>query len=69
MSYQVSTHMFSRHQIRFELPHCQVVQPDVGRVEGLTEAMRVCELARDRNKIVVPHCWKTGIGIAGTLNH
>ena len=43
-----------------------VVQPDVGRVGGLTEARRVCELAAERNLLVVPHGWKTGITIAAT---
>ena len=45
-----------------------VVQPDVGRVGGLTEAMRVCQLAQDRGRLVVPHCWKTGIGIAASAH-
>jgi L-rhamnonate dehydratase len=43
-----------------------VVQPDIGRVGGISEAVRVVEMALDRGKIVVPHCWKTGIGIAAT---
>jgi len=43
-----------------------VVQPDVGRVGGLTEARRVCNLAADRGRLVVPHGWKTGITIAAT---
>ena len=41
-----------------------VLQPDVGRVGGLTEALRVCRIAADRGRAVVPHCWKTGLGIA-----
>jgi L-alanine-DL-glutamate epimerase-like enolase superfamily enzyme len=45
-----------------------VAQPDVGRVGGLTEARRVCQMAADRNRIIVPHCWKTGIGIAATAH-
>jgi len=45
-----------------------VAQPDVGRVGGLTEARRVCELAADRGRLVVPHCWKTGIGIAASAH-
>ena len=45
-----------------------VVQPDVGRVGGLTEALRVCHLAQDRGRLVVPHCWKTGIGIAASAH-
>ena len=43
-----------------------VAQPDVGRVGGITEAMRVVEMAADRGKVIVPHCWKTGIGMAAT---
>jgi L-alanine-DL-glutamate epimerase-like enolase superfamily enzyme len=43
-----------------------VVQPDVGRVGGLTEARRVCELAAERGRLVVPHGWKTGITVAAT---
>jgi L-alanine-DL-glutamate epimerase-like enolase superfamily enzyme len=43
-----------------------VVQPDVGRVGGLTEALRVCRLAEERGRIVVPHGWKTGLTVAAT---
>jgi L-alanine-DL-glutamate epimerase-like enolase superfamily enzyme len=42
----------------------QVAQPDVGRVGGLTEARRVCELAAARGRLIVPHAWKTGISVA-----
>jgi L-alanine-DL-glutamate epimerase-like enolase superfamily enzyme len=45
-----------------------VVQPDVGRVGGLTEARRVAMLARDRGLTVVPHCWKSAIGIAASAH-
>jgi L-rhamnonate dehydratase len=61
-------------QTRFEFAdlmdrgRVDVAQPDVGRVGGITEAMRVAQMARDRGKIVVPHCWKTGIGIAATAH-
>lgn len=41
-----------------------VVQPDVGRVGGLTEARRVCDMAGKAERIVVPHAWKTGISVA-----
>jgi len=43
-----------------------VVQPDVGRVGGLTEALRVCRLAEERGITVVPHGWKTGLTVAAT---
>jgi L-alanine-DL-glutamate epimerase-like enolase superfamily enzyme len=42
----------------------QVDQPDIGRVGGLTEARRVCDLAAERGRLVVPHAWKTGISVA-----
>ena len=45
-----------------------VAQPDIGRVGGFTEAMRVCHMAEDRGRLVVPHCWKTGIGIAASAH-
>lgn len=45
-----------------------VAQPDVGRVGGFTEAKRVCDMAADRGKLIVPHCWKTGIGIAASAH-
>jgi L-alanine-DL-glutamate epimerase-like enolase superfamily enzyme len=45
-----------------------VVQPDVGRVGGLTEARRVCTLAGQRGLPIVPHAWKTGISIAAAAH-
>jgi L-alanine-DL-glutamate epimerase-like enolase superfamily enzyme len=45
-----------------------VVQPDIGRVGGLTEAIRVCRLAEDRRLTVVPHLWNTGISVAAAVH-
>ena len=45
-----------------------VAQPDVGRVGGLTEARRVCDLAAERGRLIVPHGWKTGITVAATAH-
>lgn len=45
-----------------------VIQPDVGRVGGLTEAKRVCDFAEDKGVLVVPHCWKSAIGIAASAH-
>lgn len=45
-----------------------VVQPDVGRVGGFTEAMKVCAMAEERALHIVPHCWKTGISAAATAH-
>ncbi len=45
-----------------------VLQPDVGRVGGFTEALKVARLAADRKRLIVPHCWKSGIGIAASVH-
>lgn len=45
-----------------------VLQPDVGRVGGFTEARQVCQIAADRGRLIVPHCWKSGIGIAASAH-
>jgi L-alanine-DL-glutamate epimerase-like enolase superfamily enzyme len=46
----------------------QVVQPDVGRVGGIGEAKIVCDMAKERGRTIVPHCWKTGISISATAH-
>jgi len=45
-----------------------VVQPDIGRCGGLTEARRIVRYAEDRGRLVVPHCWKSAIGIAASAH-
>ncbi len=45
-----------------------VLQPDVGRVGGFTEAKKVAQIAADRGRLIVPHCWKSGIGIAASAH-
>jgi L-rhamnonate dehydratase len=45
-----------------------VLQPDVGRVGGFTEARKVAQIAADGGQLVVPHCWKSGIGIAASAH-
>jgi L-alanine-DL-glutamate epimerase-like enolase superfamily enzyme len=56
----------SRHEfeVLLDAGGVQVAQPDIGRVGGFTEALRVCELARARDRLIVPHAWKTGISAA-----
>ncbi|MGD0424514.1 MAG: mandelate racemase/muconate lactonizing enzyme family protein [Candidatus Bathyarchaeia archaeon] len=48
--------------------HIDIAQPDIGRVGGITEAKRVAEYAAIRNRRIIPHCWKTGIGIAASVH-
>jgi L-alanine-DL-glutamate epimerase-like enolase superfamily enzyme len=43
-----------------------VLQPDIGRVGGFTEARKVAEIAADRGRTIVPHCWKSAIGLEAT---
>ncbi len=45
-----------------------VLQPDVGRVGGFTDARKVVKIAEKRKKLIVPHCWKSGIGIAASAH-
>jgi L-alanine-DL-glutamate epimerase-like enolase superfamily enzyme len=60
----------TRHEFRelIERGQVGVVQPDVGRVGGLGEALAVCEMARRHGLAVVPHCWKTGVSISATAH-
>ncbi|BDG60129.1 mandelate racemase/muconate lactonizing enzyme family protein [Caldinitratiruptor microaerophilus] len=45
-----------------------VVQPDVSRCGGLTEALRIADLAYTRGRMVVPHAFSTGILLAASLH-
>jgi L-alanine-DL-glutamate epimerase-like enolase superfamily enzyme len=58
-------HEFEQYVARDALA---VLQPDVGRVGGLSEARRVTRLAADNDLRVVPHGWKTGITVAATAH-
>lgn len=46
----------------------RVLQPDIGRVGGFSEAVKVAKIAAERNLMIVPHCWKSGIGIAASAH-
>jgi L-alanine-DL-glutamate epimerase-like enolase superfamily enzyme len=51
-----------------ERGNIDVAQPDVGRVGGFLEAKRVCDLAAAHSRIIVPHCWKTGLSVTATAH-
>ena len=51
-----------------DIGRVQVAQPDVGRVGGIGEAKIVCDMALERGRTIVPHCWKTGISISATAH-
>jgi L-rhamnonate dehydratase len=44
-----------------------LVQPDVTRCGGITEWLRIAELAREHGLETVPHAWKSGIIKAASL--
>lgn len=45
----------------------RIVQPDIARVGGISEAMRIVAYAEGHGADVVPHCWSTDILVAATL--
>jgi L-rhamnonate dehydratase len=44
-----------------------IIQPDVSRCGGLTEAKKIASMAADNNIVMVPHAFKTGILVAATI--
>jgi L-rhamnonate dehydratase len=46
----------------------RIIQPDVARVGGISEAMRIGTLAESRSVRMIPHCWSTDILVAATLH-
>jgi L-alanine-DL-glutamate epimerase-like enolase superfamily enzyme len=60
----------SRHEFRelVDRAAVHVLQPDIGRVGGFTEARRVCDMAAEAGLMVVPHAWKTGISVAAAAH-
>jgi len=44
-----------------------VVQPDISRCGGLTEAKKIAMLAEDANILCVPHAFKTGVLVAASI--
>ena len=51
-----------------ERAHVDLVQPDVTRCGGITETLRIGELARAHGRETVPHAWKSGIIKAASLH-
>jgi L-alanine-DL-glutamate epimerase-like enolase superfamily enzyme len=51
-----------------ERGHVDLVQPDVTRCGGITEMLRIAELARAHGVETVPHAWKSGIIKAASLH-
>jgi L-alanine-DL-glutamate epimerase-like enolase superfamily enzyme len=51
-----------------ERGHVDIVQPDVTRCGGLTEALKIARLAADHGIDCVPHAWKSGVIKAASLH-
>ncbi len=45
-----------------------VIQPDISRCGGLTEAKKIATLATDNNIMLIPHAFKTGILVAASIH-
>jgi L-alanine-DL-glutamate epimerase-like enolase superfamily enzyme len=50
-----------------EETHIDVVQPDISRCGGLTEAKKIAMLAEDANILCVPHAFKSGVLVAASI--
>jgi L-alanine-DL-glutamate epimerase-like enolase superfamily enzyme len=48
--------------------HVDVIQPDISRCGGLTEAKKIASMAADNNIQIVPHAFKTGILVAASIH-
>ena len=48
--------------------HVDVIQPDMSRCGGLTEAKKIAAMAADSNVMMVPHAFKTGILVAASIH-
>ncbi len=51
-----------------ERGHVDILQPDVTRCGGLTEALEIVRLAEKADRVCVPHAWKSGIVKAASLH-
>lgn len=44
----------------------RIIQPDIARVGGITEILRIAAIAEVRNVRVIPHCWASDILVSAT---
>ena len=51
-----------------EVAKVDILQPDVTRCGGLSEAKRIANLAQVHHLTVVPHCWSSGIVEAASMH-
>jgi len=48
--------------------HLDIVQPDMTRCGGLTDAVKIARLAEQKGVVCMPHAWKSGIVKAASLH-
>jgi L-rhamnonate dehydratase len=48
--------------------HLDVLQPDISRVGGLTEAKKIAAMAHEMNRPCVPHAFRSGVLVAACLH-
>jgi L-alanine-DL-glutamate epimerase-like enolase superfamily enzyme len=48
--------------------HVDIIQPDMSRCGGLTEAKKIAAMAADANITLVPHAFKTGVLVAASIH-
>ena len=48
--------------------HIDIIQPDMSRCGGLTEAKKIATFAADNNILCIPHSFKTGILVAASIH-
>ena len=58
---------YGRFAMRELLEVVDVVQPDLGRCGGLSEARFIAKLATTTGAVVHPHVWNSGVGIAAAV--
>jgi L-alanine-DL-glutamate epimerase-like enolase superfamily enzyme len=45
-----------------------IIQPDATKCGGITESLRIAQMAQDHNILYVPHGWNTAVGLAADLH-
>jgi L-rhamnonate dehydratase len=48
--------------------HLDILQPDVARCGGITEALKIAALCSTFNRSCIPHCWSSDILVSATLS-
>jgi len=62
-------HIFTRYEFKdlMDRGHIDAIQPDLSRMGGFTEAIKIATMARTRNIPIIPHNWSTDILTKATI--